>query len=31
MEGAEHVAIIVERLGVYRVLVLKPEGKRTLG
>ena len=31
MRWAEHVARMVERRGVYRVLVGKPEGKRPLG
>jgi hypothetical protein len=31
MRWAGHVARIGEREGVYRVLVGKPEGKRTLG
>ena len=31
MRWAEHVARMVERRGVYRVLVGKPKGKRPLG
>jgi len=31
MRSAGHVARMGERRGVYRVLVWKPEGKRTLG
>ena len=31
MRWAEHVSRMVERRGVYRVLVGKPEGKRPLG
>jgi len=31
IRGAGHVACMVERRGVYRVLVGKPEGKRPLG
>ena len=31
MEGAEHVAHMGERRGLYRVLVGKAEGKRPLG
>jgi len=31
MRWAGHVALIGERRGVYRVLVGKPEGKRSLG
>ena len=31
MRWAGHVAHMVERRGVYRVLVEKPEGKRLLG
>jgi hypothetical protein len=31
MRWAGHVACIGERTGVYRVLVMKPEGKRPLG
>jgi len=31
MRWAGHVARMVERRGVYRVLVGKPEGKRPLG
>jgi len=31
MRGSGHVARILERRGVYRVLVAKPEGKRQLG
>jgi len=31
MRWAGHVACMGERRGVYRVLVAKPEGKRTLG
>jgi hypothetical protein len=31
MRCAEHVARLVERRGAYRVLVGKPEGKRSLG
>jgi len=31
MRWAGHVALTGERTGVYRVLVGKPEGKRTLG
>jgi hypothetical protein len=31
MRWAGHVALMVERRGVYRVLVGKPEGKRPLG
>jgi len=31
MRWAGHVACMGERGGVYRVLVRKPEGKRTLG
>jgi len=31
MRGAGHVARMVERRGVYRVMVGKPEGKRSLG
>jgi len=31
MRWAGHVARMGERRGVYRVLVWKPEGKRTLG
>jgi hypothetical protein len=31
MRWAEHVARMGERRGVYRVLVVKPEGKRPLG
>jgi len=31
MKWTEHVARMVERRGVYRVLVGKPEGKRPLG
>ena len=31
MRWAEHVALIGERRGIYRVLVGKPEGKRSLG
>jgi hypothetical protein len=31
MRWAEHVALMGERRGVYRVLVGKPEGKRSLG
>ena len=31
MRWAGHVARISERIGVYRVLVRKPEGKRPLG
>jgi hypothetical protein len=30
MRSAEHVARIEEKRGIYRVLVGKPEGKRTL-
>jgi len=31
MRWAEHVALVEERKGVYRVLVGTPEGKRPLG
>jgi len=31
MRWAEHVALMGERRGVYRVLVGKPEGRRPLG
>ena len=31
MRSAEHVACMREKIGVYRVLVGKPEGKRPLG
>ena len=31
MRGAGHVARMVERRGVYRVMVGKPEGKRSFG
>jgi len=31
MKWAGHVARMGERVGVYRVLVVKPEGKRPLG
>jgi hypothetical protein len=31
MRWAGHVACVVERTGVYRVLLQKPEGKRPLG
>jgi len=31
MKWAGHVALTGERRGVYRVLVWKPEGKRSLG
>jgi len=31
MRWVEHVAYILERKGVYRVLVEKPEGKRPRG
>jgi hypothetical protein len=31
MRGARHVAQMGEERGVYRVLVVKPEGKRSIG
>jgi hypothetical protein len=31
MKWAEHVALMGERRGVYRVLVGKPDGKKPLG
>ena len=31
MKWSEHVALMEERRGVYRVLVRKPEGNRPLG
>jgi len=31
MRWAGHVARMVEKRGIYRVLVWKPEGKRSLG
>jgi hypothetical protein len=31
LSGVDHVARMGERIGVYRVLVGKPEGKRPLG
>jgi len=31
MRWAEHVAYMGERIGAYRVLMGKPEGKRPLG
>jgi hypothetical protein len=31
MRWAEHVALIEKKLNAYRILVGKPEGKRSLG